>query len=310
MSFLFPEELKFLINPRLKQKKSHISFEGKRVVISGSTSGVGKASLEEFARHKAKLVMVVRNEEKAQDVVAYLKEKYQVEIEYVLCDFRDFDSVRDAAKEIKERFDTIDVLINSVGIYATKKEVTQEGIEQCFMVNHLSIFLFTVLLLPILKKKAHARVIQVNSQGHRFNGLRIKDVNFDHRLYTGLRGYGQSKVAQLYTVYELAERLQDTGVTINAMHPGAVKSNIGNKNGLIYRMWSKIFIQPFLRKPEIAGQAIYYLASAEELKDVSGKFFDLTILEKPAWHAMKKKKQKPVWDKTLELCKLPKDLEV
>ena len=310
MSILFPEELKFLINPRLKQEKSNVSFSGKTVVISGATSGVGKASLEEFVKHNAHVVMVARNPEKADNLIKEMKAKYKAHIDLVLCDFRDFEDIKKAAEEIKRRFAHIHVLINSVGVYQTKKEYTEDGIEVSFMVNHLGVFLFTVLLLPKLKSEQEGRIIQVNSQGHRFNGLKVKDVNFRKRIYTGLRGYGQSKVAQLYTVYELANRLKGSGVTINAMHPGAVKSNIGTTNGFLYRIWSKIFIQPFLRDPQISADAIYYLASAEELSDVSGKFFDLTIMEKPAWHAMKKDKQKQVWDLTLEMCGLNKDLEV
>ncbi len=310
MKIWLPEELKFLINPRLPQSKSTVSFENKTVIISGSTSGVGKATLMEFAKYGSHLVMVVRNEEKAKKVIEEVVSKYDVQIDIVLCDFSDFDSIRNAAKEIQSKYKKIDVLINSVGIHSTRKIYTKDNIELSFMVNHLSVFLFTVLLIPRMKENVHSRIIQVNSEGHRFNGLRIKDVNFRRRIYTGLKGYGQSKVAQLYTVYELAERLEGSSVTINAMHPGAVKSSIGSNNGLLYRLWYKLFTQHFLKDSKISGESIYYLSTSDELKDVSGKFFDLTILEKPAWHAVKKRKQKPIWDLTLELCKLPQDLEV
>lgn len=310
MKIWLPEELKFLTNPLLPQSKSTISFKDKTVIISGSTSGVGKATLIEFAKYGAHIVMVVRNEEKARKVKEEVKSLYDVQIDIIICDFSDFDSVRSAANEILEKYSKVDVLINSVGIHSTRKIYTKDNIESCFMVNHLSIFLFTVLLIPKLKENSHARIIQVNSEGHRFNGLRIKDVNFKRRIYTGLKGYGQSKVAQLYTVYELAERLKDSNVTINAMHPGAVKSSIGSNNGVLYRLWYKLVTQHFLKDAKISGESIYYLATSEELKEVSGKFFNLTILEKPAWHAVKKHKQKPIWDLTLELCKLPEDLEV
>lgn len=310
MKIWLPEELQFLRNSRLPQAKSDVSFEGKTVIISGSTSGVGKSTLEEFAAHGAQIVMVVRNETKAQKTKSEITDKYNVDIDIVLCDFSDLKQVRQAADEILTKYKTIDVLVNSVGIHSTKKKFTEDGIEMCFMVNHLSIFLFTVLLLPRLKENAHARIIQVNSEGHRFNGLRIKDINFKRRIYTGLKGYGQSKVAQLYTVYELSERLKESNVTINAMHPGAVKSNIGSNNGWLYRFWYKWFTEPFLGEPKLSGESIYYLATAEELKNVSGKFFNLTILEKPAWHAVKEKKQKPIWELTLDMCNLPRDLEV
>jgi NAD(P)-dependent dehydrogenase (short-subunit alcohol dehydrogenase family) len=310
MKIWLPEELKFMTNSRLKQGKSNASFKNKTVIISGSTSGVGKATLEEFAKHDAHIVMVVRNKQKANDLRNDIRGKYNVKIDIVICDFSDFDSVRQAAKHILDTYKTIDVLINSVGIHTTKRIYTKNNIEMSFMVNHLSVFLFTVLLIPRLKENKHSRIIQVNSEGHRFNGLRIKDVNFKKRIYTGLKGYGQSKVAQLYTVYELAERLKDSNVTINAMHPGAVKSNIGSNNGWLYRTWYKIFTQHFLGKSTISGESIYYLSTEEKLKNQSGNFYNLTILEKPAWHAVKKHKQQPIWDLTLKMCGLPDDMEV
>lgn len=310
MKLWLPEELEFLRNPRLPQHKSNASFANKTVVISGSTSGVGKSTLMEFAKHQANIVMVIRNKDKAEKIIVEVKELYDVTIDIVLCDFSDFDSVRAAAEEILSLYPTIDVLVNSVGIHTTKKIYTKDGIELSFMVNHLSVFLFTVLLIPRLKENSHSRIIQVNSEGHRFNGLRIKDLNFRRRLYTGLKGYGQSKVAQLYTVYELAKRLKDTSVTINAVHPGAVKSSIGSNNGILYRTWYKLFTEPFLKDSKISGESIYYLATSDDVADSSGDFYCLTIKEKPAWHAMKSKKQMPIWEKTLQMCGLPEDLEV
>lgn len=310
MKIWLPEELEFMRNSRKPQKKSNVSFENKTVIITGSTSGVGKSTLEEFAKNKAHIVMVVRNMEKATVIKNEMENKYETTVDIIIADFSDFDSVKQAASLIIETYKTIDVLINSVGIYTTKKRYTKDGNEMSLMVNHLSVFLFTVLLIPHMKNNVHSRIIQVNSEGHRFNGLRIKDVNFRRRIYTGLKGYGQSKVCQLFTVYHLADLLQGSGVTINAVHPGAVKSNIGGDNGFIYRTWAKLFVKPFLRETSLAGESIYYLATSEDMKNVSGKFYHLTILEKPAWHALKKKKQKPIWDLTLKLCGLPEDLEV
>ena len=310
MKIWLPEELKFLTNGSLPQAKSVISSKGKIVIISGSTSGVGKAALYEFAKQEAHLVMVIRNKDKADKLIQEVQSQYDVNIDVIICDFSDFDSVRNAAKQIIEKYEKIDILINSVGIHTTRKIYTKDGIEMSFMVNHLSVFLFTVLLIPKLKENEQSRIIQVNSEGHRFNGLRIKDVNFRRRIYTGLKGYGQSKVAQLYTMYELSKRLKGTNVTINAMHPGAVKSGIGSNNGFLYRMWYKLVTQRFLKDSKISGDALYYLATSKELENVSGKFFNLTILEKPAWHAVKKHKQKPIWDLSLKMCNLPHDLEV
>jgi len=146
-----------------------------------------------------------------------------------------------------------------------------------------------------MRASAPARIIQVNSQGHRFGGLDLSDINWDRRFYIGLRSYGASKTAQLMTVWELGERLEGSGVTINAMHPGGVKTNIGNNNGRLYRWYLHTCIWPGLKDPVISGEALHYLAAAPELAGVSGKFFNLTIEERPAHHALDRETGKKVW---------------
>ena len=209
--------------------------------------------------------------------------------------------MRTVAKSILDKYAKIDVLINSVGIHSTKRVLNKEGLEMVFCVNHLAPFLFTNLLIDRMIESAPTRIIQVNSEGHRFNGLKLDDLNWERRIYTGLRGYGASKTAQLYTVWELAERLKGTKVTINAVHPGGVKTNIGNNNGKLYKWFLHHITWHFLKDPKIAGDAIYYLASANELAEVSGKFFNLTIEEKPAKHALNAKMQKQMWDLSNEI---------
>jgi NAD(P)-dependent dehydrogenase (short-subunit alcohol dehydrogenase family) len=148
-----------------------------------------------------------------------------------------------------------------------------------------------------------ARIIMVNSEGHRFNGLRVDDLDWKKRHYTGLRGYGASKTAQLLTVWEFADRLEGTGVTINAMHPGDVRTNIGSNNGGLYKFFLHHFIWPTLKDPTISGDAIYYLATAPEMSAVSGRFFHLTIDEKPAAHAMDRAAGKIIWERSIEMTK-------
>lgn len=304
MKFKWPEELMFIKNGRAEQKKSNISMTGKTCVVSGSSSGVGKVTIERFAQYGANIVMVVRNENKALPIKKELEETYKVNVDIIIADFSDLNSVRQAAQQILDNYPKIDVLVNSAGIYSTKKQLNQDGVELVFCVNHLASFLFTMLLLDRMKESAPSRIIQVNSEGHRFGNVKIKDPNWKRRIYTGLRSYGASKSAQLYVTRELAERLQGTGVTINAMHPGAVKTNIGNNNGWLYRWYLHHVTWHFLKDPKISGEAMHYLATAEELKDTSGKFFNLTIEETPARHANKKDMQKPVWDLSMRMTGL------
>lgn len=301
MKVKFPEQIIFLKNDRAVQKKSNESIVGQTCVITGATSGVGYQAALALAAGGGNLILVARNQQKAEAVKAEFEQKYAVTVDYVLADLSDLHQVEQAAQTILAKYPRIDLLINSAGIYSTQKAYNRAGFELVFCVNHLAALLLTEMLLPRMIESAPARIIQINSEGHRFNGLDINDLNWQKRKYTGLRSYGASKTAQLLTVWQLANRLQGTGVTINAMHPGAVKSNIGENNGKLYRWFLHHVTWKFLKEPEVSGEAIYYLATAPELSNVSGKFFNLTIEELPAKHARNHKLQQLIWEKSLEM---------
>lgn len=310
MGYTLPDELLFLKNSRAKQKKSAASMAGKRCVISGATSGVGLEAVKALAAGGADIVMVVRSEEKAKAVKEAMERAHGVTVDYFLADFSDLQQVKDAAVAIREKHHRIDVLINSAGIHSTTRKTNAEGLEMVFCVNHLATFMLTALLLPVLRASAPARIIQVNSQGHRFNGLDTADLNWEKRIYTGLRSYGASKVAQLLTVWQWAEELRGTEVTINAMHPGEVRTGIGANNGPLYRWFLHHVTWHFLKEPVISGEALYYLASDPELEAVSGRFFNQTVQEKPARFALDRKKQRAVWDLSWAMTGLRKAKEV
>lgn len=281
-----PDQLMFLQNRKAIQKTTNEPMTSKLSVISGSTSGVGYVALKRLAKAGSNIVMVCRNENKALEVKKEIESTYPVFVDYVIADFSDLDQVRNAALKITEKYKKIDVLINSAGLHSTKKLYNKDGYELVFTVNHLATYLFTKLLIPTMIASAPSRIIQVNSEGHRFNGLKINDLGFKKRLYTGLKSYGQSKTAQLFTVWQMAKELESLGVTINAMHPGGVRTNIGNNNGKLYRWFLHHVTWHFLKDPQISGEALYYLAASKDLENVTGKFFNLTIEETPAKHAL------------------------
>lgn len=304
MRFELPEELVFLKNGRAKQKKSTTSMKGKTAVVTGATSGVGYEAVKALSAGGCRIILVARNERKAQALKEELEKAYLTSVDYYIADFSDLASVRAAAEEILRDQEEIHVLVNSAGIHSTKKTYTREGFEKVFCVNHLGSFLLTRMLLERMKASAPARIIQVNSEGHRFNGLDPEDLNWHRRIYTGLRGYGASKTAQLLTVWQMAEELKGTGVTINAMHPGGVRTGIGSNNGFLYRWFLRHVTWHFLKDSAISGEAIYYLTSAPEMSTISGKFYNLTVEEKPAKHALSRKNQKKIWEKSLEMTGL------
>jgi NAD(P)-dependent dehydrogenase (short-subunit alcohol dehydrogenase family) len=304
MKLKIPDELIFIKNGKAVQKKSTTTMEGKVCVITGATSGVGLEATKRLARGGAHVVMVCRNLEKAERISREIKAEWNVPVDIVIADFSCLDEVRNAAALIIKNYPKIDVLINSAGIHSTKRVYTSEGFEMVFCVNHLASFLFTQLLIDRLKESAPSRIIQVNSEGHRFNGLNHEDINWEKRHYTGLRGYGASKTAQLLTVWELADLLMGSKVTINALHPGDVKTNIGNNNGWLYKWFLHHVTWHFLKNPVISGEAIYYLASDPEMSDVSGRFFNLTIDEKPAAHALDRSMGKRIWELSMKMTGL------
>jgi NAD(P)-dependent dehydrogenase (short-subunit alcohol dehydrogenase family) len=303
-----PDELAFLVNRRAVQRTTDDSMAGKVCVVSGSTSGVGLAAVRRLARGGAHIVMVCRNREKAEVVRQEIAGQHRVPVDIVIADFSDLDTVRAAAGALLAGYPRIDVLINSVGLHSTGRFTTPAGFELVFCVNHLGPFLLTYLLLERMRQSAPSRIIQVNSEGHRFGGLHLRPSPFPLPVGEGQGvrewSYGASKIAQFMTVWEFADRLKGTGVTINAMHPGDVRTNIGNNNGPLYRWWLHHVTWHVLKDSVISGEALYYLAAAPELAEISGRFFHLTIDEKPAAHALDRELGRRVWDLSLEMTGL------
>lgn len=299
-----PDELQFIVNARKPQKRTTVRLDGKKCIITGATSGVGLAAARRIAQAGADLILVNRNPDKSNLVKEELKRDFGAKVDLVLADFSHLDQVRYAASLILEKNPRLDILINNAGLHNTGRELNEDGIEMVFCVNHLAHFLLTRLLLDRFLESAPSRILYVNSQGHRFGGLDLNDLNWERRSYRGLQGYGASKVAQLMTIWELAEKYADTGVTINAMHPGAVSTNIGMNNGLLYRLYQRYLLFPFLKGPEISGEAIYYLIASPEMSSISGKFYNQTVEEKPAAHALDREIGKQVWKISEELTGL------
>ena len=302
--FELPDELLFLKNRNAVQKSSTVLMTGKVCVITGATSGVGLEALRKIVKGGALAVMVCRSADKAAAVCKELEASASFPIETVIADFSRLEDVRNAAGTILKKHPRIDVLINCAGLHSTKRRYTPAGFELVFCVNHLSSFLFTKLLMERIKESAPARILQVNSEGHRFNGLDPNDLNWKKRFYTGLRSYGASKTAQLLTVWELNDQLKGSQVTINALHPGDVRTNIGNNNGWLYKAFLHHVIWYSLKDPVISGDAIYYLASAPEMSGSSGRFFNQTIEEKPAAHALDREMGKRILALTMEMTGL------
>ena len=286
-------------------------FKDRLVVISGATSGIGYLTARKFASKGARLLCINRSETKSEALKKEIEQEFEVSCEYILADLGIMADVRHAADELRRMESPIDVLIHNAGVYLTRKELTAEGYDKVFMVHHLSSFVINVLLSEKLKSQKEARIILVNSEGHRFAawGLRLDDLNWEKRRYSGVKSYGSAKLAQLLSVLVFDEHFSTSGVTINAMHPGAVRSETGKENGALYRWIKKNFYDKILRPTEIASESIYYLGVSKDLNSVSGKFFNLTTEEEPAPPALDKAAAHELWKKCIEMTEMPDILQ-
>jgi retinol dehydrogenase-13 len=282
------------------------SYDGKLVVITGATSGIGYLTARKYASMGANLICVNRNPEKSEVLKKEISGEFAVKCDYIIADLSKLDEIHRAGKELAQLNTDINVLIHNAGIYLTRRETTADGLEKVFVIQYLASFIINYLLIDKLKSQESARIIMVNSEGHRFAawGLRLDDLNWERRHYSGLKSYGSAKIAQLLSMIVFNEHFKNTGISINAMHPGAVKTETGQENGPVYRWFKRNFIDKTLKSPEISAEALYYLGVSKELEGVSGKFFNLTTEEEPAPPALDREVAYELWEKSLELCGL------
>jgi NAD(P)-dependent dehydrogenase (short-subunit alcohol dehydrogenase family) len=281
-------------------------FNNKLVVITGATSGIGYHTARKFASHGANLLCINRNEKKSEALRLEIENEFGVKCDYKIADLSNLKEIHQMAEDLLKLDKPIDVLIHNAGIYLTKRDLTPDGLERVFVIQYLSTFIINYILMDKLKSQEKARIIMVNSEGHRFAawGLRLDDLNWERRHYSGLKSYGSAKLAQLLSMIVFDEHFQKTGVSINAMHPGAVKTDTGQENGTGYLWFKRNFVDRTLRSPEISAEALYYLGVSKELEAVSGSFFNLTTEEEPAPPALDKEAAYELWEKSLELGRL------
>lgn len=241
---------------------------GKVVMVTGATSGIGEATAYALARKGASLVIVGRDGQRSQDVADSIRRATgNPGVEFLVADLSSQAQVRRLAHEFRQRHSRLDILINNAGAFFLRRELSADGIEMTLALNHLAYFLLTHLLLDLLKDSAPSRVVNVSSMAHL--NARIDLSNLD---CSGWQGYGKSKLANLLFTYELARRLDGSGVTANALHPGLVASNIGMNNTGMVR-WLKPLVNLFSISCEKGARTSVYLASSPEVEGVSGRYF-------------------------------------
>lgn len=249
------------------------SMRGKVCMVTGATSGIGQVTAAALAMQGAHVIVVGRNRAKAQQVVGEIRRQTGNDaVWYLLADFSDLQQVRELAAAFSAQYSQLDVLVNNAGTYFNTRHPAPGGVEMTFHVNHLAHFLLTNLLLDTLTASAPARIVNVTSRAHEYDNMDFDDLGFE-RSYFGMKAYARSKLANLLFTYELARRLAGSGVTVNAVHPGGVATDIWRTNFPVLGPAIKWVMSLFALTPEEGADTLIYLASSPDVEGVTGKYF-------------------------------------
>jgi retinol dehydrogenase 13 len=278
-------------------------FNNRLVVITGATSGIGYATANKYASHGADILCINRNEKKSIELCETLKSQYGIQCAYMIADFSKLADIHAAAKQLAALDRNIDVLIHNAGVYVTQKTLSADNLELVFQTNYLSSFILNHYTKEKFIKQNSGRILFVNSEAHRFAvwGLNFDDLTWDKHSYSGLKSYGAAKTAQLLSMIKLADHFCGTKVTVNAMHPGNVKTNSGQNNGRFYKIFKKIVVDTNAKPLEISAESLYYLGVSKKVENITGKFFNLTTLEEPAPPALDREAAEILWVLSHEL---------
>lgn len=249
-----------------------VSMQGKIVLITGATDGIGRVTAQELARKGAHVTLVGRNPDKLSAVAEQIKNQTgNANLSTIVANLSNHAGVQYAAHEFKKHNTRLDVLINNAGAIYMSRQLSADGLELTFALNHLNYFHLTNLLLETLKASAPARIVNVSSDAHRGQKLDFDDLQSE-KTYGGMAVYGRSKLMNVLFTYELSRRLKGQGVTVNALHPGFVATQFGQNNGRLMGLVMKL-ISPVAKTPEAGASTSLYLASSQEVEGLSGGYY-------------------------------------
>lgn len=283
-----------------------MTMQGKICLVTGASSGIGKATALGLAEMGATVVTFCRDAARGQAALSEIKQKSgNSSVDLLVADLSSQEAIRRLATEYKSKYRQLHVLINNAGVYYTKRHVTVDGLEAMFAVNYLARFLLTNLLLDIIKTSAPARIINVAGAYHVKGKIAFDDLQGE-KDFDGQRANHQSKLADVLFTYELARRLEGTGVTVNCLHPGMVATDLIDKDKDFPRFFKYLYklSRPLQKSPAKGAETSIYLASSPEVEGVTGRYFvDKKIAESsPESHDVQLAKR--LWEVSEKLAKL------
>jgi NAD(P)-dependent dehydrogenase (short-subunit alcohol dehydrogenase family) len=275
---------------------------GNVALVTGGTSGIGKATATALAAMGADVVVVGRNRERGEQAAAEIRAKTGGRVDLALSDLASQAEVRALAEGFRRRYDRLDVLVNNAGLVQSTRTESPDGIETTFAINHLAPFLLTNLLLDVLKESAPSRIVTVSSEAERWGNVDFEDLQ-SRKKYRGFPVYGMTKLANIMFTYELAERLKGTGVTATCMHPGAVNTRFGaDSTGpmtILFRL-----SKPFMRTPKQGADTLIWLASSPEVEGLSGRYYSDRKPIEPKKIAQDPEARRRLWEESERLTAL------
>jgi NAD(P)-dependent dehydrogenase (short-subunit alcohol dehydrogenase family) len=280
-------------------------MQGKVCMVTGATSGIGKATALGLARIGATVVMVSRDRARGEAAQSEIKTKSgNNAVDLLIADLSSQQSIRQLAENFKRNYTQLHVLINNAGVFMLTRRETVDGLEMTFAVDYLAPFLLTNLLLDVLKASAPARIVNVSSESHEAGYIKMDDLQAK-KGYRPMRVYGQAKLALVLFTYELARRLQGTGVTANCLHPGFVATNFAQRDLWPIARTAAKLVFFFGISPEEGAKTPIYLASSPDVEGVTGKYFVKSIPKRSTPISYDESLQQQLWEESAKLVNLP-----
>jgi retinol dehydrogenase-12 len=273
---------------------------GRVCVVTGASSGIGKETARQLARRGATVVMICRDRERGLAAQAEVGREASCPPRLLLADLLSFAEIRRVATEVRALFPALHVLVNNAGAIFGHRELTVDGQERTFALNHLAYFLLTGELLDALRRGAPARVVNVASAAHRVGSIHFADLSLA-RCYTPFRAYSQSKLANILFTRELARRLEGSGVTANCLHPGTIATNFGQSGSRPFALLVRL-ARPFLPGPVRGAETSVHLAASPEGARVTGQYFVRCRVATPSRRARDPELARRLWEVSEEIC--------